>query len=258
MGDPWDTSSSSPPTRHPPDQDLPKLEELVRSLIRKAAPYVGQFVFSWGRDKLADLKARFIPKTLDGEMGCMKACYNALGILYSPKVSSDLQKEVYRNARAQADAWARRNPDKLNARIDEIKTAATAKGQTLTDAQARWQAIDSFTSPWNSADHLFDLMKDKGLASEKVNAPNADVEKTLSTMTGGREGVYFYGLAVNDNHTVTLAVDRASDGSQKIYWLDQNNPKLSTEVRPGQLGAKLADVPGGRTSSNVWAFRPGS
>jgi hypothetical protein len=75
-------------------------------------------------------------------------------------------------------------------------------------------------------------------------------------MTANAPGVYFYGLAVNDNHTVTLAVDRAADGSQKMYWLDQNQPHLSHEVKAGDLGRELQGVPGHTTTTNVYPFRP--
>jgi hypothetical protein len=248
MADPWDVQ----PTRVPGNQPLPKLDELIKWALRKAAPYLGEAFYSWDKGKLVEIKSKFIPKTLPGEMGCMKACYNVLGILYSPDTSRKLQQEVYTNARKQAEAWAKLHPDELKKKIDEAK----AGNDKLTDAEARWNAIDQLTSPFNSSDHLFQLMGEKDLAGAKVHSPNTGAEQAIRDMTGDGSGVYFYGLAVNDNHTVTLAVERAADGTQKMYWLDQNNPGLSHEVKAGQLGTELGNVPGGTTTTNIYALRP--
>ena len=203
---------------------------------------------------LDEVKNKFRPKTAAGEMGCMKACYNVLGILFTAKVATELRTEVYRRARAQAEAFAKRNPDTLKAKIAAVKDA----NPKLTDAKARWNAIDIMTSPYNSSDHLFALMGERGLADRKVNSPNAQAEQAIRNMTGDLPGVYFFGMAVRDNHTVTLAVERAADGSQKMFWLDQNNPGLRTEIKAGQLGATLQDVQGHTNSTNIYAFRPPS
>jgi hypothetical protein len=203
---------------------------------------------------LDEIKSKFRPKTAAGEMGCMKACYNVLAILFTAKVSTELRQEVYRRARAQAEAFAKRNPETLKARIAEAKAA----NPKLTDAQARWNAIDQMTSPYNDSDRLFALMGERGLADPKVNSPNAQAEQAIRNLTGDGPGVYFFGLAVRDNHTVTLAVERAADGSQKMFWLDQNNPGLRTEIKSGQLGATLQNVQGHTNSTNIYPFRPPS
>ena len=201
---------------------------------------------------LDEIKDKFRPETLAGEMGCMKACYNVLGILYTEKVATELRREVYTRARAQAEAFAKRNPDKLKEKIEQLKAA----DPKLTDAQARWNAIDHMTSPFNSSDHLFALMGERDLADAKVNSPNSQAEQAIRNLTGDLPGVYFFGMAVRDNHTVTLAVERAADGSQKMWWLDQNNPGLRTEVKAGQLGDKLQNVQGHTNSTNIYPFRP--
>jgi hypothetical protein len=65
-------------------------------------------------------------------------------------------------------------------------------------------------------------------------------------------------MAVNDHHTVTLAVERAADGPQKMYWLDQNHAGLRTKVETGQLGDTLDMMWGGPSTTNIYAFRPPS
>lgn len=254
MADPWDV----PASRYPPNQPLPKLDEFVKWAREKVAPMVGVALYSWDAAKLDEIKKKFVPKTAAGEMGCMKACYNVLGILYSEKVSSQLFARVYGNARQQAKDYAKQNPKALQKHIEKAHAQAAAKKppQTLTPAMAKWMAIDLMTSPYNSSDHLFQLMAKDDLAGEKVKSPNAGVEQAIRDMTGNQPGVYFYGLAVRDIHTVTLAVERAADGSQKMYWLDQNNPGLRTEIKAGQLGATLQSVPGNPSTTNIYALRP--
>jgi hypothetical protein len=206
--DPWDVA----PSRTPGNQPLPKLEDLGRWVLETVrpvvAPVLGQLLFRWDAGKLDDVKAEFIPKTEEGEMGCMKA-------------------------------------------------AAAAKGQSLTAREIHFRTIDSFTSPWNSADHLFNLMLDKGMAGQMLDARNADADKSIRDMTGDAPGVYFYGMAVRDNHTVTLAVERGTDGSQKMYWLDQNSPN-GRVIEAGKLGEALDSVPGHTPRTHIWAFKPGS
>lgn len=254
--DPWDYT----PSRTPGDQPLPKLDEIAKWVLGKVipvvAPIVGRLMFSWDSSKLDDVKAKFIPKTGAGEMGCMKACYNVLGILYGPAKSRELQVEVYRRAYKQAEA--KTDKKVLEQKIEQYRAAATASKETPTpsDAEIRRRAIDSLTSPYNSSDHLFALMHERDMAGEKVDVRNTDAERTIRDMTGNAPGVYFYGMAVRDNHTVTLAVERAADGSQKMYWLDQNNPKASREVPAGKLGEELQAVPGYTNNSHIWAFKP--
>jgi hypothetical protein len=257
--DPWDVTSTTP--RTPGNQPLPRLDELAKWAAEKlrpiVAPIAGKVLFSWDSGKLDEVKDKFIPKTAAGEMGCMKACYNVLGILYGPAKSRELQVEVYRRAYKAAEAWAGRNKEKFDARVEEVKAAAQARNETPSDKEIRRRAIDSFTSPWNSADHLFDLMREKDLAGNKVDVRNTEAEKAIRDMTGDAAGVYFYGMAVRDNHTVTLAVERAADGTQKMYWLDQNHPKASREIAPGKLGETLQAVPGHTSNSHIWALKPG-
>jgi hypothetical protein len=250
--DPW----ADDPKRVPGNQPLPKLDEFLKFLRDKVVPVVAPLIaeafYSWDKAKLDDIKSKYVPNTLAGEMGCMKACYQVLGLLYGSDTSRNLQKEVYTRAMDNARAWGKAHPDQLQAKIDAAKAANPA----LSDADALKSALEGVASNTNTSDHLFQLMAEKDLAGAKVNAQNATAEQTIRNMTANAPGVYFYGLAVNDNHTVTLAVDRAADGTQKMYWFDQNKPGVSHVVDPGKLGSELQDVPGHTTTTNIYPLRP--
>ena len=201
---------------------------------------------------LDEIDKKFAPVRLRHGMGCMQACYGVLAILYTEKVSTELRKEIWQRAWAKAEARAKADPKELEKQMAEAKAA----DPKLTDKQARRQVMEQWTSPHNTSDHLYRLMGERGLAEQKVNAPNAKAEQVIRSMTGDLPGLYFFGMAVRDNHTVTLAVERAADGSQRMYWLDQNQPGLSREIEPGQLGATLQGVRGHTDSTNIYAFRP--
>lgn len=252
MPDPWDV----PASRVPPDQPLPKLDEFLKwardKVVPIVAPILAEAFYSWDKAKLDAIKSQYVPNTLAGEMGCMKACYQVLGILYSSDTSKALRTEVYTRAMNQARAYGNAHPDKLKEKIDAAKAANPA----LSDGAARKEALEGWASNYNTSDHLFQLMAEKDLAGAKVNSPNAAAEQSIRDMTANAPGVYFYGLAVNDNHTVTLAVDRAADGTQKMYWLDQNQPGLSHQVTTGQLGTDLQKVQGYTTTTNIYPLRP--
>lgn len=254
--DPWDAPSS----RHPPDQPLPKLAELANfalnkltPVLQKLEPIVGPLAYRWGQAKLDDIKSKFKPAKLSGGMGCMLACYDVLGILYGGKRAEALRKELYARALAQAKEDARQHPDRLAKAIEQVIAEAEAKGKPL-EREPKWHALHAMTSPYNTSDHLFELMREKGLAGDRVQSPNADAEATIRNMAAEGPGVYFFGLAVNDNHTVTLGVERAADGSQKMYWLDQRYPGQGKEIPPGQLGAELEDVHGYRSTTNIYPY----
>lgn len=249
--DPWD----APPSRHPPDQPLPKLQELARWALQRAAPIVGPVLYGWDEAKLDDLKAKFKPKQLAGGMGCMLACYDVLGILYGGQKSKELGKELAQSARAKAEAYAQAHPDVLARNIEKVEARALADGVVLPRS-ARWHAIDQMTSPFNNSDLLFEMMQKQNLVGDRVKAADADVEQAIKGMAGGGPGVYFFGLAVNDNHTVTLAVKRAADGSQEMYWLDQTTTGLGTVVKTGELADELKGVGGHTTTTNIYPYRP--
>lgn len=234
-----------------PSQPLPKLEDFLVWLIRQIPPPPPKS-FKWDAGKLDEVKKKFKPYAPESGMGCMQACYDVLGILFTPKVAGELRAQVITQAYDKAKEWARKNPTELKRRMDAAKTA----NPDWSDAKARQHVLDQLSSPHNTSDHLFELMKDKGLAGDKVHVANKDVERSLRTMTDDAPGVYFFGLAVKDHHTVTLAVDRAADGSQKIYWMDQNHPGLRTEIKPGKLENALEGVFEGPNTTNIYAYRP--
>jgi hypothetical protein len=199
-----------------------------------------------------EIDKKFRPVKRKDGMGCMEACYGVLAILFTEKVSKELLNEVIRRAFAKAEARAKREPDKLKEEMAEAKAA----DPKLTDKAARKEVIERWASPHNTSDHLYRLMGERGMAEAKVNSPNAKAEETIRGMTGDLPGLFLFGLAVNDNHTVTLAVERAADGSQRMYWLDQNQPGLSREIEAGQLGTALQRVQGFTTSTNIYPFLP--
>jgi hypothetical protein len=219
--------------------------------LRSANLRVGT-VQTFPRAFLDEIEKSFNPKKHANVMGCMGACYGVLAILYTEPVSKEIEVEVRSRAYAKAREWAKDNPDKLKARMAELQAA----NPMLLDTQARQKVMDSLASPHITSDHTYRLMGERGLAEAVVKSPDAKAEEAIRGMTGDAPGLFFFGLAVNDNHTVTLAVERAADGSQRMYWLDQNNRGLSHEIKAGELGSTLQSVPGHTTSTNIYAFRP--
>ena len=53
-------------------------------------------------------------------------------------------------------------------------------------------------------------------------------------------------------------IHRRADGAQKMYWLDQNHPQANHEIKEGQLGTELQNVPGYTSNTHIWALKPGS
>ena len=268
----------SPPPIFDPTQPLPRLTLDQPWIVEKRPVHPGLppgklTLDPWVEDTLRDMSApkvvmgtsqtfppsfmdeiekKFRPVRLPGGMGCMQACYGVLSILYTAPVSKELQREIWKRAWAKATQYANAHPDELKQKIAEAKAANPA----FDDKQAKRHVLEQWTSPHNTSDHLYRLMGERGLAETKVNSPNAKAEEAIRGMTGDLPGLYFFGMAVNDNHTVTLAVERAADGSQRMYWLDQNNPGVSREIKAGQLGTALQSVQGHTTSTNLYAFRP--
>jgi hypothetical protein len=100
-------------------------------------------------------------------------------------------------------------------------------------------------------------MQQKGLAGEMVETPNKDADQVIRELMGNAPGVYMFGMAVKDNHTVTLAVEKAADGTQKMYWMDQMTQGLRREIQPGKLGEALEGVWEGHTDrSKVYPLKP--
>src|SRR5262245_52209403 len=182
--DPWAAPTSTSTSRVDPAHPLPRLDELFVGALAGVAKLLGrdkaevdkaatealhrirQAAVPWDAQKAADIRARFKPNEPSDGMGCMAACYDVLGILYGPQVGGDIRREVYKQALDQAKAYAAAHPGVLNDNIEKVKAAATAEGKTLTDQQARNLALEQMTSPFNSADHLFRLMEQRGLAGE--------------------------------------------------------------------------------------------
>jgi hypothetical protein len=248
--DPW----ADEPKRVPGNQPLPKLDEFIKAvrdtLRDKVAPVMAQAFYSFDKATLDALKSQYVPDTKAGEMGCMKACYQVLKILYGENVSKGLQRDLYIQSMKQAEKLT--PAAKVQEKIDALKAA----NPSLSDKDARRAALETWASNYNSSDHLYKMMAERDLAGTGVQAQNAAAEQTIRDMAAGAPGVYYYGLAVNDNHTVTLAVDRAADGTQKMYWLDQNQPGLSHKVDAGDLGRQLQNVQGYTTTTNIYPLRP--
>ena len=248
--DPW----ADDPKRVPGNQPLPKLDDFVKAVREKlatvVAPVMAQAFYSFDKATLDELRRQYVPDTLAGEMGCMKACYQVLKILYGDNVSKTLQRDLYIQSMKQAEKLT--PAADVKAKIEALKAA----NPNLSDRDARRAALETWASNYNSSDHLYKMMAERDLAGTGVPAQNAAAEQTIRNMAAGAPGVYYYGLAVRDNHTVTLAVDRAADGTQKMYWLDQNQPGLSHEVPTGDLGRQLQAVPGHTDSTNIYPLRP--
>jgi hypothetical protein len=206
----------------------------------------------FARGFIDEIDKKFRPVKHKDGMGCMDACYGVLTILYTEKVSKELRVEVFKRAKDRANAIAKAHPDRLKA---EMAKAQAGKSM-LTDEDAKQLVINQWISNNNTSDHLYRLMGERGMAEKVVNAPNAKAEEAIHGMTGDAPGLFFFGLAVKDNHTVTLAVERAADGSQRMYWLDQDKPGLSVEIKAGELGTKLQHAPGSTNSTNIYPFLP--
>lgn len=231
---------------------LEKLEEFLNLLVAPIAMMAGAAFFSWDKAKLDEIKAKFKPYAPDSGMGCMQACYDVVGILYGGKTSQELSQTVRDRAYAKANATLNKYPEATKKLIADAKAA----DPTLTDAKARQQVLDRFASNDITSDHTFELMRERGMAGDRVHVADAGAEQAIRQMTGNAPGVYFYGMAVNDYHTVTLAVERAADGTQKMYWMDQHNPGIRTEIKSGALGATLTSVWGDNKTTNIYAFKP--
>jgi hypothetical protein len=250
LDQPWMEKKPDHPARVPGRLNLdPWVEDTLRDM--RVPDVVMGTSQTFAPSYLDEIEKKFRPVRLANGMGCMLACYGVLEILYTESVAKEWRKEVYRRAWAKAEAYAKAHPNELNAKTAELKAATPA----LTDKEARHKVLEAWTSPHNTSDHLYRLMGEKGMAEKVVKTPNAKAEQAVRGMTGDLPGLYFFGMAVNDNHTVTLAVERAADGSQRMYWLDQNTPGLSREIKAGQLGTALQSVQGYTTSTNLYAFR---
>ena len=233
---------------------LEKLEEFLGLLAAPIAMVAGAAFFSWDKAKLDAIKDKFKPYAPASGMGCMQACYDVLGILYSAETAGTLRKDVFNNAQTKADELIKKFPGAFKGMVDKEMKAHP----DLTEAKARENVRNQLISNNNTSDHIFELMRERGMAGERVHVANAGAEQAIRQMTGNAPGVYFFGLAVKDYHTVTMAVERSADGSQKIFWMDQHNPGLRTEIKPGDLAGKLNQVnwESNNNTSNIYAFKP--
>lgn len=231
---------------------LEKLDDFVKIILVPGTLQAIAKQFQWDKAKLDDIKKQFRPHAPKDGSGCMKACYDVIGILYSEEKAKEIQRTVNGRAIAKANAFM-----KTKASDELVKKFMLEKG-IEDEAEARRQVRERLISNEITSDHTFGVMREMGLASDKVHVANADAEQSLRAMTGNQPGVYFFGMAVKDYHTVTLAVERGADGSQKMYWLDQQNPGLKTEIKAGQLEKTLNGINyySNNNTSNLYALKP--
>jgi hypothetical protein len=236
---------------HPGSQQLPKVEPFVVTLLRMVLPVPDTAARRFDPAKIREIEKNFKPKSFDNGGGCMLAAYNVLDILYGDKFGEKLMAQVQERARDAANDAA-----KTKLFQQQVQQARTAN-PNLSDAEARQMVWNKWHSANNTSDHMYALMGEKGLAGEKVNTPNKDAEAVIRQLTPAEPGAYFFGMAVRDNHTVTLAVEKSADGTQKMYWLDQTAHGLKREVKQGELGNALQNwVFEGSNSTNIYALRP--
>lgn len=236
------------PGPYSPTQPLPRLEDFLVAVLRLVVP--DNRAKRFDAAKLKEIEKDFRPFAPADGMGCMKAAYEVLDILYGERFSEDLKNEVIKRAYAAADAA--RNTKAFKQKVEEAKAA----NPNFTDADARHHVREQWASAHNSSDHTFALMAEKGLAGEKVHTPTKDAEQVIRSLTGTEPGAYFFGMAVKDNHTVTLAVKIEPNGKQTMYWLDQTTPGLSKPITDGKLGDALKNTWGYTNSTNIYPLRP--
>jgi hypothetical protein len=160
---------------------------------------------------------------------CMGAVYKGMEAIYSPKVSSDIQAQVRKDSR---------------------------------------EILKKTKKDTNNVDRIMETLREHSLAGEKVPVKynltrkvwDPTVEKTVLDMVSpDYPGWYFFGLSVSGGwHSVILAVDN-SEGSPKIYWMDQYSKGFTNEVT-GKLDQKMKESwlepYYGFTNSIVWPLIP--
>jgi hypothetical protein len=160
---------------------------------------------------------------------CMGAVYKGMEAIYSPKVSSQTKDQV-------------------------IKDSRKILKETGKDT--------------NDVDRIMETLRQHSMAGEKVvvkyslrlKAWEPSVEKTvLDMVSADYPGWYFFGLSVSGGyHSVILAVDN-SDGTPRIYWMDQYSKGFTKEVT-GKLDKEMKvdwlEPSYGFADSTVWPLIP--
>jgi hypothetical protein len=160
---------------------------------------------------------------------CMGAVYKGMEAIYSPKVSDDIQAQVRKDSR---------------------------------------EILKKTKKDTNNVDRIMETLREHSLAGEKVPIKysltkkvwDPTVEKTVLDMVSpDYPGWYFFGLSVSGGwHSVILAVDN-SEGSPKIYWMDQYSKGFTNEVT-GKLDQKMKESwlepYYGFANSTVWSLIP--
>jgi hypothetical protein len=231
---------------HPGSQPLPPVEPFLITLLRMVLPDPPDVAAKrFDTAKLKEVKEGFKPADVPDGGGCMLTTYNVLDTLYGKGFGERLMKETISKAYEKADAEIKANP-------------------------ARRPEREQLASKHNTSDLTFALMREKGLAGEKVQTANKDADQVIRQLTPKEPGVYFYGLAIKGHHTATLIVEKAADGTHKMHFLDQytkydsKQDRFETlrtgesrEIKDGKLGDALSNwVFNGPDTTNIYALRP--
>jgi hypothetical protein len=232
-------------TNHPGSQPLPRLDDVLIGILVGLLPQP-QMAGRWDASKLTEIKKGFKPKPMDDGGGCMLTAYNVLDTLYGNGYGERLKNKVIARAYQKAD--------------EEIKKSPGAY-KNMTREQV--------ASKYNTSDLTYAVMREEGLAGEKVQTANKDADDAIRRLTPSEPGTYVFGLAIKGHHTVTLVVEKAADGTQKMHWLDQhtqydpkqdrfeNGRNQSLEIKDGKLGDALSNwVFHGPDTTNIYPLRP--
>jgi hypothetical protein len=230
----------------PGSQPLPRLEDFLVAILRTVVPAPDTAARRFDLAKLKEIKQGFKPKPMDDGGGCMLTAYNVLDTLYGKGFGKTHMNEVIANAYKKADEEIKKNP-------------GAYKNMTR----------DQVAGKYNTSKETFELLGKKGLAGEKVHTANKDADEAIRQLIPPQPGVYAFGMAVRNHHTVTLIVERRADGTQSMHWLDQHtvyDPKSDTfktergaprEVKEGKLGDALENwVFNGPNTTDIYALRP--
>ena len=160
---------------------------------------------------------------------CMGAVYKGMEALYSKKIRSDIEAQVRKDSR---------------------------------------EILKKTEKDTNNVDRIMETLKQHSMAGEKVPIKYSFSKKTwdpsvehtvLGMVSSDHPGWYFFGLSVSGGwHSVILAVDN-SEGTPKIYWLDQNTKGFTKDVT-GKLDKKMKEKwlePWyGFSNSTIWPLLP--
>jgi hypothetical protein len=178
-------------------------------------------------ESVAQIYKKEVTPDMSGK--CMGAIYKGLEAIYSPKVSSDIKAQV-------------------------IKDSRKILKETGRDT--------------NDVDRIIETLRQHSMAGQKVlikyslrhKAWKPSVESTvLGMVSPDYPGWYFFGLSVSGGyHSVILVVDN-SEGTPRIYWMDQYSKGFTNEVT-GKLDKEMKvdwlEPSYGFTDSTVWPLIP--